>query len=265
MQQSLSLVLIGLVFMIVSCSKTDKTAESYVPGNAKLVVVANVEQILSKLTSNGVSIQDSNDAALDIDTNFKAKSYFWKNMKNAYIDTKKNGVLALVPLQDEGNKSLTFAAIVPITNKDSFEKFVLKKNATTFQDFDGIRLSKLGKGEYLGIKGDYAVYVSNYSGGNNRYYADGISTADYKNQVKSIFGNKYKTSIANHPHYKKNNLDSNDMKIWVNTDYWILENPPVNDMQENLRTFGVRAFKESSLTLLQNFKNGIAVPKHIGM
>ncbi|MBL7728400.1 MAG: DUF4836 family protein [Dinghuibacter sp.] len=224
--------LLFLVLLATSCSRKKKdVAAGYIPANASAVMAISGEQLMNKLSKEGVNYQKIYNMIFGglADTT-STPGVFWQGAAQSGINFKEPIYVSLtIPSKITDNDAI-LRFILPLSDAKQFEKSIKGQDAEIKKEGD-ITYAVLDESAF-GHNGKHAIYVAHLnaetitgvkvSGVFNNPDSAGSSEQEPFSAkkamalIKESFNLEKKNSLAGNDWFGDMPLDKNDMKLWLN-------------------------------------------------
>jgi hypothetical protein len=228
-----SLLLLLTTLLLSSCSRKKKNeAAGYIPADASAVLAINPQQLMTKLSKEGVNYQKIYNMIFGgMEDTTSTPGVFWPGAEKSGINleqpiyvslsipskiTDNNAILRIIiPLNDAEKFGKTLTAQEPEIRKEGkFTFAVLDEAAYGYNNKTAIYVAHLNAESITGVQLT-GVYSPTDSAGNNDELSSfsGTQAADI---VLNSFNLDPKNSLATNEFFDEMPLGKNDMKIWLN-------------------------------------------------
>lgn len=267
MKWNLLLVLVSIL-TVTACSKKKSGLENMIPADAKIVVAINAQQLMNKMATSGLSTDSFPKAFLKaaMDSTILPAKTFSKEAEETGIDFAQPIYMAASFPQKINEKNGVIRVLAAIKDKDKLTAFFKKVKATVTES-NGLSFAAMDD-FIVGFDKNYLVFAKDVPSNmlNNKYNyntteADATTAVkpltedQIKAEIKATFSSNTK-SITTNKNYNRLPMASNDVKVWMDMEFYYANMPQQNESLQMVTTYLKDLYAGGSTTSLLNFENG---------
>ncbi len=270
------IVLVIAMISFIACGKKKEGIETMIPKDAAAVVAINTQQLMDKLAQGGISVEGMDNLMSTLqDSVIKPASAFWRDAATTGIDFKQPAYFSFTaPTDITDNRSVVRFSLA-LADADKFSAFI-KKQGFKVDETGTIKFVTFGSDDMMfGFDKKYLVAVKDMpgdqfmkvggsrinTGGSNSEFKEWNET-QVKEAITATFNMSASKSILDNKDYTKLPLGNNDIRFWVNQEFFAKGNAAGSSQAAQFMEVMAPLLKDMTSSTVLNFDNGKVVAKN---